>query len=195
MLTKYKKLAESVLEPAVKSLAKANPNVITLLGSIPSLLFFVAVLHHHYLIALLTSVLHMIDMLDGMIARKYHKVTAFGGFLDSTIDRVSDFFIITAFAFGGIVRWEIVAPLLLAAFLTSYIRSRGELAKPEVSFAVGIVERTERLIGIFLSLALYMIIPTMLIVGLNVAEFGLVLLTILSIYTVLQRIGYAYKKL
>lgn len=195
MLTKYKKLAESVLEPAVAPLAKANPNVITLLGSIPSLLFFVAVLNHHYFLALLTCVLHMVDMLDGMIARKYHKVTAFGGFLDSTIDRVSDFFIITAFAFGGIVRWEIVAPLLLAAFLTSYIRSRGELAKREVNFAVGLVERTERIIGLFLTLALYMLMPNMQISGFNVAEFGLFLLVLLSFYTVLQRIGYAYKKL
>jgi len=54
-------------------------------------------------------------MLDGMVARKYHKVTAYGGFLDSTMDRVADFLIITAFSFGGIVRWEIVAPLLLFA--------------------------------------------------------------------------------
>lgn len=195
MLTKYKKLAESVLEPAVEPLSKVNPNMLTLLGSIPSLLFFVAVLNHQYLLAILTSFLHIIDMLDGMIARRYKKVTAFGGFLDSTIDRFGDFFLITAFAFAGIAHWEIVAPLLLFAFLTSYIRSRGELAKPGVSFAVGLVERTERIIGIFLSLAICALFPTVTFGGLNLLELGLLVLVALSFYTVLQRIGYAYKKL
>ena len=195
MLTSYKKTAESLLEPAVKPLTKVNPNLLTLLGSIPSLLFFVAILSHHYIFALLTSVLQLIDLLDGMVARRYHKVSNFGGFFDSTMDRVADFLIITAFAFGGIVRWEIVAPLLLFAYLTSYMRSRGELANRSVSFAVGIVERTERLLLLFLGLLLYILFPSVNVSGFNSAELLFLLITLLSTYTVYQRFMHAYKNL
>lgn len=195
MLTSYKKTAESILAPLVKPLAKVHPNLLTLLGSIPSLLFFVAILSHHYVLALLTSFLQLFDLLDGMVARKYKKVTNFGGFFDSTMDRVADFLLITAFAFGGIVRWEIVAPLLLFAYLTSYMRSRGELANPKVSFAVGIVERTERLILLFVALGFYILFPNQTTWGLNSAEVILLFVTALSFYTVLQRFILAYKKL
>jgi archaetidylinositol phosphate synthase len=134
-------------------------------------------------------------MLDGLVARKFGKTTAFGGFLDSFMDRISDFLIITAFSFGGIVRWEIAAPLLLFAYLTSYARSRGELANTSVSFAVGIIERTERLILIFIALLMYVLAPNLLVHGFNAAEIVFILIAGLSLITVFQRIMYAYKKL
>jgi archaetidylinositol phosphate synthase len=195
MLTQQKSIIENLLSPVASLFKSVNPNVLTLLGSIPSLLFFVFVLNHWYFVALLALLGNFFDLIDGMVARKYNKVTAFGGFLDSTFDRISDFFIITAFGFAGIVRWEIVTPLLLFSFLTSYIRSRGELAKSGVSFAVGLIERTERLIIITIALLLYMFLPTLSFSGFNVAEVTLVLLILLSLYTVFQRIIHAYKNL
>lgn len=195
MLSKFKKPVEKVLEPLIEPLSKLDPNVLTVLGSIPPLLFFIAIITGNYILALFAFVGNLFDLIDGMVARKYKKVTAFGGFLDSTLDRVGDFLLITPFAFAGIVGWEIVAPLLLFAFLTSYIRSRGELANPSVSFAVGIIERTERLGIIFFSLLLYTFIPNTIFAGFNIMEISFILLGILSFYTVLQRIAFAYKKL
>lgn len=195
MLTKQKDLAESIIEPVIKPFAKVSPNLLTLLGSIPPLLFFVLVINHWYVAALIVFLGNAFDLIDGMVARKYKKVTAFGGFLDSLIDRVGDFLIITPFAFAGIVRWEIVAPLLLAAFLTSYIRSRGELAKRDVSFAVGIVERTERLVFIWFALLIYVFTPDVSVSGFSLTELFFLLILILSLITVLQRIVFAYKKL
>jgi phosphatidylglycerophosphate synthase len=125
MLSHKKSKIEAYLAPVIPFLANVNPNLLTLLGSIPPLLFFVFVLTHHYIFALIVYFGNGFDMLDGMVARKFKKVTAFGGLFDSTMDRVSDFLLITAFAFGSIVRWEIIAPFLLFAFLTGYIRSRG----------------------------------------------------------------------
>ena len=156
MLSDHKPVVEKYLTPVVATLAKADPNVLTLVGSIPPLLFFVFVLTHQYGLALLAFVGNGFDMIDGMVARKYHKVSSFGAFLDSTMDRVSDFFIITAFAFGGIVRWELVAPLLLFSFLISYARGTSEklsYAKGDMKtkFNVGWIERTERL---FITLSL-----------------------------------------
>ncbi|MBA3724158.1 MAG: CDP-alcohol phosphatidyltransferase family protein [Candidatus Levybacteria bacterium] len=195
MLSHYKKPVEKVLEPLIEPLSKVDPNVLTVLGSIPPLVFFIAIITGNYILALFAFIGNLFDLIDGMVARKYKKVTPFGGFLDSTLDRVGDFLLITPFAFAGIVGWEIVAPLFLFAFLTSYIRSRGELANPSVSFAVGIIERTERLGIIFFSLLLYTSIPNTLIAGYNIMEISLLLLVVLSLYTVLQRVIYAYKKL
>src|SRR6185437_15617841 len=145
MLSEKKKTIEQYFNPLVIHLAHVSPNTLTLLGSIPPILFFVFMLYHWYILSLIALIGNGFDMLDGMVARRYHKVTNFGGFLDSTMDRVADFLIITAFAFSGIVGWVIIAPLLLFSYLTSYIRSRGELANTQVSFAVGLIERSERL--------------------------------------------------
>lgn len=159
------------------------------------MVFFVAVLNHNYIVALIAFIGNFFDMIDGLVARKYGKVTAFGGFLDSTLDRVGDFLLITPFAFADIVGWHIVAPLLLFAFMTSYIRSRGELANPKVSFAVGVIERTERLLVIFVALLVYALLPNLILAGFNVMEISFIFLGFLSLYTVLQRIMYAYKHL
>ncbi len=144
MLSNQKPKIEKLFLPIASALSGINPNIITLLGSIPSLVFFVSVINGLYFIALVAFFGNLFDLIDGMIARKYNKVTAFGGFLDSTLDRVSDFFIITAFSFGAIVRWEIAVTLLFLSFLTSYTRAHGELrSNSKVNFAIGLIERPE----------------------------------------------------
>ena len=195
MLSPKKSQVEKYVDPLVRLLHGVNPNILTLLGSIPSLLFFVFLINHMYIPALIIFLGNAFDMLDGMVARKYHKVTAFGGFLDSFMDRIADFFLITAFAFSNLVRWEIVAPLLLFAYLTSYARSRGELANNTLSFAIGLIERTERLFLIFIALLFYTIVPNLTVNWFNTAEIVFLLIAGLSLITVLQRILYAYRKL
>jgi phosphatidylglycerophosphate synthase len=193
MLSNKKSSIEPFLLPLVKHVTRVSPNTLTLLGSIPPILFFVFIVYHLYVWGIIMLILSGFDMLDGMVARTHHKVSAFGGFLDSTIDRVADFLIITAFAFGNLVRWEIVAPLLLFSFLTSYVRSRGELANPKVSFAMGLIERPERLVLILLALLFDMFFPTFTFVSLNIAEVTFLFIAFLSLYTVIQRIAHAYK--
>jgi phosphatidylglycerophosphate synthase len=200
MLSYKKSSVEKYFEPLVKHLSTVNPNILTLLGSIPSLLFFVFLVWHWYLLAIIAFFGNFFDFIDGMVARKYHKVTAFGGFLDSTLDRVADFFLITAFAFGDIVRWNIVAPLLLCSFLISYIRGTSEKLAlnnhdTTTKFNVGLIERSERLALILLAVILFSLFPDFELVTLNSAEIIFALLTILSAYTVYQRMMYAYKKL
>ncbi|HSW88916.1 MAG TPA: CDP-alcohol phosphatidyltransferase family protein [Candidatus Saccharimonadales bacterium] len=196
MLSKEKPKFEKYLDPLAKKLAFANPNTLTLIGSIPSLFFFVSVINHWYLLALISFFGYFFDLIDGMIARKYNKVTNFGGFLDSTIDRVSDFLTIMAFSFGSIVRWEIAVVALMLSFLTSYVRAHGELrSMNKLNFARGLIERPERLILIFFSLVAYIILPRTTYMGFNSTEWIFLLLIILSAYTVMQRIIFAYKNL
>jgi archaetidylinositol phosphate synthase len=196
MLTTLKPVVEKTLQPVARLLRNVNPNTISLLGLLFPILFFWCVMNELYIWALVVFIFNGVDLLDGMVARASGKVTAFGGFLDSTIDRFADFVVIAAFGFAGIVAWEIILPLILVSFLISYIRSRTELAatKP-LSAAVGIVERTERLIFVFIGLLLYQLFPDAAVSGLNLAEISFVILGLLSVFTVGQRVRFAYKNL
>jgi len=196
MLSVFKPVAEKSLTPVAQLLRNVNPNTLTLLGVVFPVVFFALLANELYGLALIALVLNAADMLDGLVARSQNKVTAFGGFLDSTIDRFADFVVIVAFSFTGLVSWEIVAPLLLLTYLISYIRSRTELAaKGKLVASVGIMERTERLTAIFIGLAAYAIWPTATLAGLNILGITFLLLIALSAVTVGQRVWFAYKKL
>lgn len=196
MLTTIKPIAEKSLRPLAAIFKDINPNVISLFGLLFPILFFICVYQELYVLALVVFVFNGVDMLDGMVARMSGKVTAFGGFLDSTIDRVADFTVIAVFGFAGLVGWNIILPLLMFTYLISYIRSRTELAaKGTLVASVGFLERTERLIGVFIGLLLYAIFPDAQLGNQNILGITCVILLILSVFTVGQRVAFAYQKL
>lgn len=196
MLTTLKPVAEKTLQPVARALRGVSPNALSCLGLLFPVLFYLFLMNEQYVLALITFIFNAVDLLDGMVARASGKVTAFGGFLDSTIDRFADFVVIGAFGFAGIVDWGIIMPLILLSFLISYIRSRTELAaKGQLSASVGIVERTERLLVIFIGLALYALWPHVSMNGYNLMEIACLILILFSAITVWQRVVFAYKKL
>lgn len=177
-------------------MSKIHPTIVTILASIASIFFFVLMVNGAYLWALVAFLGTAFDAIDGFLARKYGTVTSFGGFLDSTLDRVSDFFIIAAFAFGGLVSWEAMTVLLGLSFLISYIRSRGELASGgNIKFNIGLIERTPRLVLLFAGLFAYMVFPSLELGGDNVIEVTFFILIVLSLITIVQRILHAQRTL
>jgi archaetidylinositol phosphate synthase len=196
MLSVLKPTIEKTLKPLAAPLRNVNPNLITLLGIIFPVLFYFFIIHGHYVLALIALALSATDMLDGLVARAQNKVTAFGGFLDSTVDRFADFVVLVAFGFSGLVSWKVDLTLVLLSYLISYIRSRTELAaKGNLVASVGIMERPERLIALFIGLALYTAWPNITLHGLNFAGITFVILIVLSLVTVGQRVVFAYKNL
>lgn len=196
MLSVFKPVIEKPMQPLARALKNVNPNYVTMLGFVFPILFFICVVQENYALALFVFIFNGVDMLDGMIARANGKVTAFGGFLDSTIDRFADFIVIAAFGFAHIVAWEIVMPFILLTYAISYMRSRIELASEKKLVAnVGIMERTERLVGLFVGLLLYALFPEATVAGQNLIELTCIVMIILSAVTVLQRFEFAYKKL
>jgi CDP-diacylglycerol--glycerol-3-phosphate 3-phosphatidyltransferase len=100
----------------------------------------------------------LVDSLDGLLARYQGKVTSFGAFLDSTLDRLAEGVIIGAigvtFAQDG-MEWALAAcfAALTGSFMVSYARARAEgLGIPGSSG--GRMGRPERLVlvgaGLFL---------------------------------------------
>lgn len=196
MLSSFKPAIDRITQRLVAPLEHINPDLLTLMGIVPSLLFFLFIILHLYLWALFVYIFNIFDMLDGAVAKRFHKKTDFGAFLDSTMDRIADFFIITSFGFAGVAQWWIVLSLLLCSYLVSYARSRAELASgAKQIFAIGLIERTERLALVWLSLLAYVLSPAIAIFNLNLLELIFLLITFLSAITFIQRVIAAYKRL
>jgi len=196
MLSRYKNYFEETLQPVAKSLRFLNPNFLTLIGIIPQALFFYLMRGHNYGWAMVALAFSFIDMLDGMIARLNHQVSAFGGLLDSVFDRIADFLIIWAFYVAGLINLELALVLVVSSFLVSYIRSRGSLASGgQLKFEAGWIERPERIIFLFFVIILQIAFPTAHIGSRSLTSSLIYVLTVLTIFTFFQRLWYAYKKL
>ena len=118
------------------------------------------------------------DMLDGAVARLANRHTAFGAFLDSTLDRFSDFAVYAGiavfYARGEQANATFVLLSMLAFFnavMISYTRARAEDIIP--SCTVGYWQRGERSAGILIATAAHNI-PALL-----VQQAALPLLTVL----------------
>ena len=80
---------------------RTNPNLFTLLGFFATLVASLLILKGFWFLAGVAIILSgLFDLFDGVAARKLGKVTAFGGFLDSVLDRYSDLLLLLAFLIG-----------------------------------------------------------------------------------------------
>ena len=99
--------------------------------------------------ALIVLVGGVFDLVDGVVARRQGRVTTFGGFLDSSLDRVVDMALLLgllvhyAHAHETALTW-LAALALVATVLVSYTKARAESVLP--SFEGGILERAERIV-------------------------------------------------
>jgi CDP-diacylglycerol---glycerol-3-phosphate 3-phosphatidyltransferase len=152
--------------------SRITPNAVTIIGFL-GMVFVVS---------------GLVDSVDGLIARHQGRVTSFGAFLDSTLDRLAEGVIFGAigitFADDGL-DWALAACFvaLTASFLVSYARARAEgLGIPGSSG--GLMGRPERLViigaGLFLG-ALGDVLPVLMVI-----------LAALSLMTAAHRIALVY---
>jgi CDP-diacylglycerol--glycerol-3-phosphate 3-phosphatidyltransferase len=164
-----------------------TPNSVTVLGAIglvSSALYFYTN-EDYFLGTLVITVFALSDLFDGAMARISEQGSSlWGGFLDSTIDRITDSAIIIAILIPLISADDSLAVIglmtLLTGLLIPYIRAKAESFNIQCS--VGIAERTERLIILLTAIGLH---------GLGVSyalAIGLWLLAVLGVITVFQRI-------
>lgn len=181
MLSKFKPLATELLRPIAKALGKRlKPNHLTLIGLFSGIMaFFLIVRHEIILGAVFVLLSGIFDLLDGLVARTQNMATAFGGFLDSVIDRYVDFLIFLALGIHG-VDWLVISVAMSGALLVSYTRARAEKIIPKCD--VGIAERGERMLILFFAMLTGLIYE------------GVVLIAILSHTTALHRILYTYSR-
>jgi CDP-diacylglycerol--glycerol-3-phosphate 3-phosphatidyltransferase len=127
-----------------------------------------------------------LDMADGQVARRVGRVTAFGAFLDSTLDRYSDL----ALYMGLVVYYTLIgrafymtlaAVAMASSFMVSYSRARAESLIP--SCKVGFMERPERLVLLILGGAFRRMAPVLWVIA------------FISTLTVIHRVIYTWHEL
>lgn len=156
MLKYLKPYTESALNIAVRFAPRISPNFITIAGLIPPALFCYFLTTGQIGWAILCYIGALFDLVDGAYARATNQTSKFGSVLDSSLDRISDAVVIAAFGFAAFVPWWMCIAVIIASFMISYVRARGEsLLEQPRALAVGPIERPERLALIFLGLIAY----------------------------------------
>mgnify|MGYP000340401579 CR=1 FL=1 len=192
MLTKIKQKFERIIEPVGNIFLKLrlDPNIITLLGFLLSLVAIVSLAITGSLPVFLVVFIFasFMDSIDGFVARKTNRVTSFGAFLDSTLDRVTDALMALPLYIVSLLNFYEVFLLVLGEFLVSYTRARGETLGIKMS-GIGIAERAERIILKFVIYALLAFSYS------QTAYIFFWILLILTYVTVIQRVIHVYRSL
>ena len=118
------------------ALSRIHPNILTLIGLLINIYAAVllAVGKFRWAAAVIIGA-GLFDMVDGRVARETNRVTKFGGFFDSVLDRYSDL----ALLMGLLVYYAniqrnfyviLTAVVMTASVMISYTRSRSENTIP-----------------------------------------------------------------
>lgn len=190
MITKLRKKVNKLLLYIGRlfTLLNISPNLLTILSLITMVLgFYLFIAHGMLTMYILLIVLSsFLDIADGAVARYSGKVTKFGGFLDSTTDRINDFILIISLKYMGFDELMVYV-LVILSFLISYSRARAEGLGLKIE-GIGIIERGERI----LFLVLIIICSSFIF---NIAEIIFYTLIILSTITLIQRVLFIYRGL
>jgi CDP-diacylglycerol--glycerol-3-phosphate 3-phosphatidyltransferase len=163
-----------------------NPNVLTAFGMVVNL--WAAVLFATGMFRSAAAVIFLagfLDMLDGQVARREKRVTAFGAFFDSTLDRYSDMALymglLVYYAVNARASYVILAAVATAgSVMVSYTRARAESLIPTCK--VGFMERPERLVLLILGGTFDRMAPALWVISL------------VSTITVIHRIVYTWQE-
>lgn len=179
--------ASAITHPVARLLDRfrIHPNVVTLVGFLLNVVAGVIVaLGRPRLGGWVMLIASSVDAFDGALARVSGKQSRFGAFLDSTLDRLSE-----GAVFLGLVVWcferGLALPLylafitLLGSVMVSYTRARAEGAG--YTCKVGFFTRPVRVVVLGLGMVTLWLPPV------------LVLMAVMTWFTVVQRIVHVYR--
>ncbi|MFX1455435.1 MAG: CDP-alcohol phosphatidyltransferase family protein [Promethearchaeota archaeon] len=187
MLLHIKRFSEKLLLPLARKIKRIPANVFTSLGLLFSFLVFIGFIFRLlYFIIICLFITEFFDQLDGVVAR-LQGPTTLGSFLDSTLDRIGDFFIFSGVILSGFTTIEVGLIVLVGSFITSYTRAKLEALGVENLYGLGLLERTDRVPILFIGALLQLWFPFAL-------WWTMIFLAIGTCITALQRIIFAFKK-
>ncbi len=132
------------------ALSKIHPNVLTFLGLVINMAAAALLAVGRFRLAGAVIIgAGLFDMVDGRVARETNRVTRFGGFFDSVLDRYSDLALLVGMLvwYGSINRpfyVVLTAIAMTGSVMVSYTRARAENTIPTCK--VGFMERPERVV-------------------------------------------------
>ena len=146
---------QRIIDAMVRWLARGhiNPNILTFVGvaiNVGSGLLFG--FGEFFWAGIVLIVANLFDMLDGQVARLSGRVTSFGGFLDSSLDRLSDMvvfvglmvFYARSIEYHSTLNVFLAGAGLMGSVMVSYASARAESMIPKCD--VGFLRRPERVV-------------------------------------------------
>ncbi|HPM42654.1 MAG TPA: CDP-alcohol phosphatidyltransferase family protein [Candidatus Omnitrophota bacterium] len=173
---------------SVLAKTKITPDQVTVVGLLANCVvaYFIAQGSLSYLvIGMLIWIAGFFDALDGSVARYTGRVTKFGSFFDSVLDRYSDSVIylgiLVYFLRLRNADYVILATVaMIGSLAVSYVRAKAESLDLECE--VGLMPRTARVVLLGAAFCIGQVF------------WGLLIIAVLAHLTVLQRILYVRKK-
>ena len=175
------------------ALTKINPNVLTFMGLVvnawAAFFFGYATAENQrkmfFYAGLIIIGSGFFDLVDGEVARAQNRVTRFGAFFDSVVDRYSDaalfFGLLVYYSRGGRFFYVVLAALaMISSVMVSYTRARAESLIGTCK--VGFMERPERLVLLIIGAVFNRMAPVLWVIA------------VLSTITVAHRIYYTWQQ-
>src|ERR1700730_15118213 len=168
------------------ALSRIHPNVLTFLGLVintwAAFLFAAGSFRWAAVVVILAG---LFDMVDGRVARATDRVTRFGGFFDSVLDRYSDMALFMGLLvyYASINRFfyiVLTAIVMTGSVMVSYARARSECTIPQCK--VGFLERPERIVLIIIGALFDSMAPVLWVIA------------ILSNITVIHRMIHTFQE-
>ena len=146
---------QRIIDAMVRWLARGhiNPNILTAVGVAINVASGVLFGFGRFFSAgIVLIVANLFDMLDGQVARLSGRVTSYGGFLDSSLDRLSDMvvfvglmvFYARAIEYHSTLNVFLAGAGLMGSVMVSYASARAESMIPKCD--VGFLRRPERVV-------------------------------------------------
>src|SRR6266566_1724869 len=168
------------------ALSRIHPNVLTFIGlAINCVAAWLLAQGKFFAAGMVVLGAALFDMVDGRVARATDRVTRFGGFFDSVLDRYSDlalFFGLLVY-YAGINRFfyiVLTAMVMTGSVMVSYTRARAENTIPRCK--VGFLERPERVVLLIIGGLFDRMAPVLWV------------LAVLSNLTVIHRMIYTWRE-
>ena len=202
-LSELRSVFQRGLSPLVEFLVRneVSPNAITTFGTFATVVGGGFYARGHIMLAgWIVGLSAFCDLLDGLVARRSGRSSAFGAFYDSTLDRVADGAVLGGlaifFARNGVhhkipdfMSTPMVSVILLGiigSFLTSYTRARAEGLG--IDAQVGIIQRPERIVLLSAPQAFFALAFNGWVL-MAICAF----LTVTAWITVVQRVAFVYR--
>lgn len=190
----YKALERHLAAPLQRS--GLTPNQLTVAGVTVAGVVPLGFALHPIVGLLLMLASALADSLDGLMARRQNRASPFGAFLDSSLDRLSDFFYLAGF---WVLLWPqprrfaatlLMFAALLLTLMISYVKARAEALGAECQ--VGIMDRAVRVLYLIGWALLIVVLPGRMAA---IVWTGFVIYIGLTLFTVVQRISHIRRQM
>jgi len=185
VLNEYRDTADKILVPIAKKLSDVNPDLISWLALIFALLsgisYFLSSTYLVLLGGIFLGLNSLFDALDGKIAKMADKASIRGDFLDHTLDRYADIFIISGIILGSLCRLWIGFFAILGVLMTSYMGTQAHAVGVTRNYG-GIAGRADRLALLIITTIIFVIFSSMGTTSFIISGYKIKIFEILMIW-------------